>query len=63
MRRLFVALLTVLAVQNLAAEPKLPLGQFSRNQLDGWEHKSFKGETRSDLHLVIFKFTGLVKVL
>lgn len=46
MRPLFIALLTVLAAQNLAAEPKLMLGEFSRNRLDGWEHKSFKGETR-----------------
>ena len=49
MRRLFIALLTVLAVQNSAAEPTLPLGEFSRNRLDGWEHKSFKGETRYEL--------------
>jgi hypothetical protein len=49
MRRLFIALLTVLAVQNLAAEPTLPLGEFSLNRLDGWEHKSFKGETRYEL--------------
>ncbi|MDI1278550.1 DUF3047 domain-containing protein [Methylobacter sp.] len=46
MRRLFIVLLTVLAVQNLAAEPKLMLGEFSRNRLDGWERKDFKGETR-----------------
>ncbi|WP_432743201.1 DUF3047 domain-containing protein [Methylobacter sp. G7] len=46
MRPLFIALLTVLAAQNLAAEPKLMIGEFSRNRLDGWEHKSFKGETR-----------------
>ncbi len=46
MRPLFIALLTVLAAQNLAAEPKLMIGEFSRNRLDGWEHKRFKGETR-----------------
>jgi len=46
MRRLFIVLLTVLAVQTLAAEPKLMLGEFSRNRLDGWERKYFKGETR-----------------
>jgi hypothetical protein len=49
LRKLFVVLVTVLAVQNLAAEPKLTLGEFSRNSLDGWEHKSFKGETRYQL--------------
>ncbi|MFZ2313913.1 MAG: DUF3047 domain-containing protein [Methylobacter sp.] len=49
MRKLFIVLVTVLAVQNLAAEPKLTLGEFSHNRLDGWEHKSFKGETRYQL--------------
>lgn len=49
MSRLFIAFLTVLSIQNLAAEPKLMLGEFSRNRLDGWEHKSFKGETRYQL--------------
>ena len=49
MKRLFIALLAVLTGQNLAAEPTLPLGEFSRNRLDGWEHKSFKGETRYEL--------------
>jgi Protein of unknown function (DUF3047). len=46
MRGLFIVLLTVLVAQNLAAEPKLMLGEFSRNRLDGWERKDFKGETR-----------------
>jgi hypothetical protein len=49
MRRLFIALLVVLTGQNSVAEPMLLLGEFSRNRLDGWEHKSFKGETRYDL--------------
>jgi hypothetical protein len=49
MRRLFIALMTVLTVQNSVAEPTLPLGEFSRNRLDGWEHKSFKSETRYQL--------------
>ena len=49
MKRLFIALLAILTGQNLAAEPTLPLGEFSRNRLDGWEHKSFKGETRYEL--------------
>ncbi len=49
MKRLFVALLMVIAVQNLSAESTLPIGEFSRNRLDGWEHKRFKGETRYQL--------------
>ena len=49
MRRLFIALMTVLAVQNSVAKPTLLLGGFSHNRLDGWEHKSFKGETRYEL--------------
>jgi len=52
MGRVFIVLLTILAVQNLAAEPKLPLGEFSRSHLDGWEHKSFKGETRYQLQIL-----------
>jgi hypothetical protein len=48
-RLLLIILLTVLAVQNLSAEPKLSLGEFSSNRLDGWEPKSFKGETRYQL--------------
>ncbi len=27
------------------ADNKLPIGEFSQNRLEGWEHKSFKGET------------------
>jgi len=49
MRGLFIVLLAVLVVQNLAAEPKLILGEFSRSRLDGWERKDFKGETRYQL--------------
>jgi len=49
MRRLFITLITVLAVQNSVAELTQPLGEFSRSRLDGWEHKSFKGETRYKL--------------
>ncbi len=48
-RRLFTLLCLVLAAQNLVAEPKLMLGDFSHNRLDGWEQKSFKGETRYQL--------------
>ncbi|MGZ5577200.1 MAG: DUF3047 domain-containing protein [Methylobacter sp.] len=49
MKRLFIVFLMVLPVQHLAAEPKLPIGEFSRNRLDGWEHKHFKGETHYQL--------------
>lgn len=49
MRRLFIALLMIFTTQNLLAESTLMLGEFSRNSLDGWEHKSFKGETRYQL--------------
>jgi hypothetical protein len=46
MNNLLITLLMLLSVQELAAEPKLMLGEFSRNRLDGWEHKSFKAKTR-----------------
>lgn len=46
MNKLLIAFLTALTMQQLAAEPQVPLGEFSRNRLDGWERKSFKGETR-----------------
>ncbi|HEY8160558.1 MAG TPA: DUF3047 domain-containing protein [Methylobacter sp.] len=49
MRRLFITLLMVFTTQDLLAKSKLMIGEFSRNQLDGWEHKSFKGETRYQL--------------
>ncbi|MDP1665271.1 MAG: DUF3047 domain-containing protein [Methylobacter sp.] len=52
MRGLPAVLLTVLVMQDLAAEPTLPLGEFSRNRLDGWERKDFKGETRYRLQTV-----------
>ena len=47
-----MTLLTVLAAQNTAADGKLWLGEFSSNRLDGWEQKSFKGETRYQLQNV-----------
>lgn len=37
------------AAQNVVAGSILPIGEFSRNRLDGWEQKSFKGETRYQL--------------
>lgn len=52
MKKLFTAFLMVLAIQNAAAESRLPLGEFSRNQLDGWEQKSTEGETQYQLETV-----------
>jgi hypothetical protein len=49
MKKVFIVFLMALPVQHLAAESKLPIGEFSRNRLDGWEHKRFKGETRYQL--------------
>jgi hypothetical protein len=49
MKKVLIAFLLISAMQHLAAEPQLPLGEFSRNRLDGWEHKRFKGETRYQL--------------
>jgi hypothetical protein len=49
------ALLLILAAQNLAANPRVMLGEFSSYQAgaweleNGWEQKSFKGETRYQL--------------
>jgi hypothetical protein len=52
MKKLFIAFLIALTMQQLAAEPQVPLGEFSRNRLDGWERKSFKGETRYRLQML-----------
>jgi hypothetical protein len=52
MKGLLIILLAALIVQDSIAEPKLLLGEFSRNRLDGWEHKSFKAETRYRLQTV-----------
>lgn len=52
MKELFIAFLIVLTMQQLAAEPQVPLGEFSRNRWDGWEAKSFKGETRYRLQML-----------
>ena len=49
MKKLFIALLMLVAAQNLLAESTVLLGEFSKNRLDGWEQKSFKGETRYQL--------------
>lgn len=48
-----VLLLTILPLHHAAvADNKLPIGEFSRNRLDGWEHKSFKGETQYRLQAI-----------
>jgi len=49
MRRLFIVVVMIFTTQNLHAESMLMVGEFSRNRLDGWEHKTFKGETRYQL--------------
>lgn len=47
MKKMFSAFLMVLTIESSAAEPnRLPLGEFSRKQLDGWEQKSAEGETQ-----------------
>jgi hypothetical protein len=42
---LYFTLLMLFTTQHASAEATLMLGDFSCNRLDGWEHKSFKGET------------------
>ncbi len=49
MSSLIFALLTVFTTQNVLAQSTLMVGEFSRNHLNGWEHKTFKGETRYQL--------------
>jgi len=49
MRRLLFALLTFFTTQNVFAESTLMMAEFSCNRLDGWEHETFKGETRYQL--------------
>lgn len=38
-----------LVMQATVAESTLQLGEFSRNQLDGWEKQGSKGETQYQL--------------
>ena len=38
--------------QTAVAENQLPIGDFSHNRLDGWETKSFKGETQYRLQSI-----------
>lgn len=49
MEKLFILILTVLATQNVTAESKLSVGEFSRNRLEGWEKKISEGETQYQL--------------
>jgi hypothetical protein len=49
MKKLFTGLLMVLVMQASGAESTLQLGEFSRNQLDGWEKQCSKGETQYQL--------------
>lgn len=45
--------LAILLPQHAAvADNKLPIGEFSRNSLEGWEHKSFKGDTQYRLQAI-----------
>ncbi|MEI8574734.1 DUF3047 domain-containing protein [Methylomonas sp. LW13] len=45
--------LTMLSMNHGAvADNKLPIGEFSQNRLEGWEHKSFKGETEYSLQAI-----------
>ncbi len=44
MNRRLLLFMLILA-QPVAADSLVPIGEFSRNSLDGWEHKSFKGKT------------------
>jgi hypothetical protein len=45
-------LLFLVLPQIAAADDKLPIGEFSQNRLDGWEEKSFKGETAYTLQSI-----------
>ena len=45
MNNLLLLCLSVLILHDALADANLPIGEFSRNRLEGWEHKSFKGET------------------
>jgi hypothetical protein len=49
MKRLFIVVMMICTAQNVFAESTLMMGEFSRSHLDGWEQKTFKGETRYQL--------------
>jgi hypothetical protein len=52
MKRLVIGFMMMLMFKNLAAEPKHVIGEFSSNQLNGWESKSSDGETEYHLELM-----------
>lgn len=52
-KHLLLLCLAILLPQHaVIAESKLPVGAFSRNSLDGWEHQRFKGETQYSLQTI-----------
>jgi hypothetical protein len=52
MKSLSILLLALPNLLAFAEEPRVPLGEFSQNRLDGWEQKSFKGHTQYSLQTV-----------
>jgi hypothetical protein len=53
MKKFWWILLTMLSlIHSAVADNKLPIGEFSQNRLEGWEHKSFKGETQYRLQTI-----------
>ncbi len=52
MKRFILLMMMLITALNVAAEVTLPIGEFSRNRLNGWEQKSFTGETRYQLQMV-----------
>jgi hypothetical protein len=46
---LYLTLQVLFTIQYAFADSTLIIGEFSRNRLDGWEHKTFKSETRYQL--------------
>ena len=49
---LLPCLAILMPYQIAVADTTLPIGDFSHNRLDGWEHKSFKGETQYRLQAI-----------
>lgn len=53
MKKFWWVFLTTLSLNHaVVADNKLPIGEFSQNRLEGWEHKSFKGETQYRLQAI-----------
>ncbi|WP_419865991.1 DUF3047 domain-containing protein [Methylomonas methanica] len=53
MKTVWLLLITILPLHHAAvADTKLAIGEFSQNRLEGWEHKSFKGETQYRLQAI-----------